>query len=68
MGKRNMAMARNEVLLRACYDMLRLQRDAGHVVSPFENTVFYDGTDCDGSCLMMDIEDALGLESYEDAH
>ena len=61
MGKRNMAMARNEVLLRACYDMLKLQREAGYVISPFENTVHYDDADCDGFCLMMDIEDALGL-------
>lgn len=52
-------MDRKEVLLRACYAMLKLQRDAGHVISPFENTVRYDDADCDGFCLMMDIEDEI---------
>ena len=49
-------MDRKEVLLRACYAMLKKCRDAGYVISPMETTVFYDGADCDGYCLMDDIE------------
>ena len=53
---------RKTILLRACYDMLKKQRDAGYVISPFETTVFYDEADCDGLCLMEDIESELGIE------
>ena len=44
------------VLLRACYDMLKKCESAGYVISPMETTVFYDEADCDGFCLMEDIE------------
>jgi len=50
------------ILLKACYDMLRKQKDAGYIVSPFEMTVFYDEAACDGYCLMEDIELELGIE------
>ncbi len=53
---------RKDILLRACYDMLKQCRDAHYVVSPMETTVFYDGADCDGSCLMEDIADVLDIE------
>ena len=54
---------RKMVLLRACYDMLKKQRNAGYVISPFETTVFYDEADCDGLCLMEDIESELDQEA-----
>ena len=57
-----MSEDRKAVLLKACYDMLKLQKDAGYVISPFENTVFYDLADCDGFCLMEDIALELDLE------
>jgi hypothetical protein len=47
---------RTKVLLRACYDMLKKQRASGCAISPFETTVHYDEADCDGYCLMEDIE------------
>jgi hypothetical protein len=47
---------RKIVLLKACYDMLKQIDDAGYVISPFETTVHYDEADCDGYCLMEDIE------------
>lgn len=52
---------RKAVLLRACLDMMRKCTD-GYVLSPYEVTVFYDDADCDGYCLMEDIETELDLE------
>ena len=53
---------RCKVLLKACYDMLKLQRESGYVLSPFETTVHYDDADCDGYCLMEDIEHELEIK------
>jgi hypothetical protein len=53
---------RKTVLLRACYDMLKQQQESHTVLSPFEMTVFYDDADCDGYCLIEDIELELGIE------
>lgn len=52
-------MDRKTELLMACRDMLIKCRDSHYVISPMETTVFYDGTDCDGYCLLDDIEFAL---------
>ena len=49
-------MDRKTVLLMACRDMLIKCRDSHYVISPMETTVFYDEADCDGSCLLDDIE------------
>lgn len=46
---------RRDVLLKAAYDLLTKQHEAGYVLNLLEETVFYDGTDCDGSCLRDDI-------------
>lgn len=56
----NVKIDRKAILLRACYDMLKKQEHARCVISPFETTVFYDGADCDGYCLVEDI--AIELE------
>ena len=53
---------RKSILLRAAYDMLKKCDDSYYVISPMETTVFYDGADCDGSCLMGDIALLLHLE------
>lgn len=53
---------RKEVLLRAAYDLLKKQKDANYVLNLLEETVFYDEADCDGSCLMEDIEMELGID------
>ncbi len=47
---------RKTVLLEAAYKLLKKQDDSGIVLNLLEQTVFYDGTDCDGSCLMEDIQ------------
>ena len=52
-------MDRKTVLLMACRDMLVKCRDSHFVISPMETTVFYDEADCDGSCLLDDIEAEL---------
>ena len=49
-------MDRKTVLLMACRDMLIKCRDSDFVESPMEITVHYDEADCDGSCLLDDIE------------
>ncbi len=54
-------MNRKEILLRATYDMLKKIKDAPYVESPFEITVFYDDAECDGQCLMDDIEAELNF-------
>lgn len=50
---------RKTVLLKACLDILKKCNDSSCVVSPMEVTAFYDGTECDGYCLMEDIENEL---------
>lgn len=58
-----MSEDRKITLLRACYTMLKKIESSPSVISPFETTVFYDEADCDGYCLMQDIE--LELEERE---
>ena len=53
---------RKIILLRAAYDMLKKADKSYYVINVMETTVFYDGADCDGSCLMEDIADELGIE------
>lgn len=56
-------MNRKDTLLRAAYDILK-QLDHG---DEYERvTAAYDGTDCDGSCLLMDIAHELELPDGED--
>lgn len=43
-------------LLRACLDLLNKQKESYYVLNMLEQTVYYDGTDCDGYCLSEDIE------------
>lgn len=55
-------------LLIATHQMLKNIQESPVIISPFETTVHYDEADCDGSCLMMDIEDCLrecGIEIEE---
>lgn len=53
---------RKTVLLKACRDMLVKCRDSYYVLNPMEASVFYDGTHCDGYCLLEDIEFVLNEE------
>ena len=60
-----MADKRKVVLLKACYDMLRKCDSSHYVQNVMEETVYYDGADCDGRCLMEDIATELGLTGRE---
>lgn len=48
-------MERAVTLLQATYDILEEQAGQYYVNNIFEQTVFYDGVECDGNCLMEDI-------------
>lgn len=62
------ALARAEVLLKATRDLLRKCDDGPFVKNALEETVFYDEADCDGFCLMEDIEQWIefDLEKKDD--
>jgi len=53
---------RKVVLLKAAYDLLCKCDNSRYVLNVLERTAFYDGTDCDGACLMADIAEELGIE------
>ena len=52
-------------LLKACKELLNKQNESAYVLNILETTVYYDEADCDGSCLLEDI-DALLFEMNED--
>ena len=54
---------RKITLLKACRDLLKKQEDAGYVLDLLSETVFYDDAECDGNCLLEDIE--TELSDYE---
>lgn len=54
-------MDRKEILLKAVLDILEKQEKSNYVLNFFEQTTFYDGTICDGYCLIEDIRDCLDL-------
>ena len=54
---------RKTLLLKAAYDLLKKQHQTSEVLNLLAETAFYDGTDCDGNCLMEDIADELDLDS-----
>lgn len=56
---------RKTVLLKAAYDLLKKQDDCGYVLDLLSETAEYDGTQCDGYCLMEDIAIELGIEAVE---
>ena len=47
------------VLLKACFSLLNQQKESRFVFNVLEQDVAYDGTNCDGYCLMEEIEDYL---------
>ena len=53
---------RRDVLLRACYDLLKKANESDYVGDVMSMTVHYDEADCDGHCLMDDIASELGIE------
>ena len=57
---------RKTVLLKATYDLLRQCRESDYVQNIFELTTPYDGTECDGLCLMDDIRSILEIDEEAD--
>jgi len=53
---------RKAILLKAAYDLLQQQAKAGYALNLLYEEAHYDGTDCDGRCLLSDIADELGLD------
>lgn len=51
--------ARAETLLNACMKLLNKQNESGYILNILEQTVYYDECDCDGYCLLEDIESLL---------
>ncbi len=56
---------RKTVLLEAAYKLLKQCKESGYVKDALCETVFYDGVECDGYCLMGDIGDLLDGEVPE---
>ena len=54
-----MSEDRAKVLLKATLELLNKCDESNWVEDPMRMTVYYDETDCDGSCLRDDIEDWL---------
>ena len=50
---------RKITLLKACRDLLKKQEDSGYVLDLLSEIVFYDDAECDGNCLLEDIETEL---------
>ena len=62
-------LQRARVLLKATHDLLEAADDSPYVEDVLAILVHYDDTDCDGSCLMEDIEyyfDEFGEERRTD--
>jgi hypothetical protein len=57
---------RSVELLKATLDLLREARRGPYVKDVFSLTVHYDDADCDGLCLMEDIEHFLEYEVSND--
>jgi len=54
--------ARAQVLLQAALDILKKCDDSPYVENVMGVTAFWDGAECDGSCLMEDIKDLFEVE------
>lgn len=55
----NIDTERAATLLQATYALLKQQDNSPYVLNILEQTIFYDEVDCDGYCLMEDIENFL---------
>lgn len=42
--------------IKATKDLLEKQDNSYYVLNLLEETVFYDGVECDGNCLKIDID------------
>ena len=51
-----LALDRAKTLLKATYDLLQKQIESPYVLNMLAETIEYDEAECDGNCLMDDIE------------
>jgi len=58
-------MDRKTELLIATYKLLDKQNKSPYVLNMLSETVYYDEAECDGSCLMDDIESCLLEEGVD---
>lgn len=58
-----MDIERAKVLLKATHELLKKCDEGPFVKNALEETVFYDDAECDGNCLMDDIENWLEYEA-----
>ena len=49
------ALNRAKTLLKAAGELLKKQEDSFYVLNLLRETIYYDGAECDGSCLLDDI-------------
>ena len=58
-------------MLKACRELLNKQNESCYVLNLLSETVYYDDADCDGNCLLEDIENLLveiGQLDYDDMY
>ena len=51
----NLLLKRAKTLLKATKELLEKQENSSYVINVLEQTIVYDGTECDGVCLKDDI-------------
>ena len=65
---------RELILLKAAYDLLKLQDDNPYTLNVLAETAVWDSAECDGGCLLSEIGELLqqkglfkeiGYEEYE---
>ena len=57
------------MLLECAYNLLQKQNESPFVLNMLEETVEYDGAECDGNCLLDDIENVLSMvDIYPDEY
>lgn len=54
---------RKITLLKACRDLLIKQQESSYVLDLLSETIIYDKAECDGNCLLEDIEAELELNN-----
>ncbi len=52
---------RQLILLKASYFLLKKQDASPYTLNLLEETVIYEGVECDGYCLMEEIAEELNL-------
>lgn len=58
----NYKIERMQILLKAAYDLLKKQDDSVMVLDILSTTAIWDEAECDGYCLMEEIEEILEID------